>query len=338
MKKNIQKTHSKENDSTVSTTTSRRFDLYKYDSSFVRDFVDGLDEFKGVFLSKDAQNDLEKLGIDEIAHTFINQVLWKHIHLTESGLHRIIDTECGTKQGVYIDVADGCDVSIIYEQTSRNTARCIHIHVGSNSSVQLDNIAKTSGTFFLWRYAFVEEGGFFTERKLFMEKEGVFSSNSTTVLRGIRACSSVGTAFIISGKSYSQVYDNIIHTSQNTKSMVQMRGLVYDDAMLVFKGNNNIKRNSFGSSTSCSIAELLCSDKAKGYAIPELVVDSDNCIGGHSATITPIEQEYILYATSRGYSDLQARLLFRKSFLMRTFQDFQNDFSNLPNTFIDAII
>lgn len=100
---------------------------------------------------------------------------------------------------------------------------------------------------------------------------------------------------------------NIIQKGQNTKSDIQVKGVMDDKSKKAFKGTIDFKKGSKKAIGSESEDVILMSPDVKCDSVPTLLCTEEDVSGSHAASIGKIDKEKLFYIMSRGLTYNQAQ-------------------------------
>lgn len=101
---------------------------------------------------------------------------------------------------------------------------------------------------------------------------------------------------------------NIIqkHQSPNTVSHVTVKSVLHDKTECAYEGTIHIAKEASLSDASQESRTLLLSTEARSTAKPMLEILQNDVRCHHAATVSPLNQETLFFAKSRGLSEAQA--------------------------------
>lgn len=91
--------------------------------------------------------------------------------------------------------------------------------------------------------------------------------------------------------------------------------MVKDNATTVFNGIGKIEHGASKSNAEQETRVLMLSDKARGDANPILLIDEDDVMAGHAASVGRVDPTQLYYLMSRGISKAEAERLIIYGFL-----------------------
>lgn len=135
------------------------------------------------------------------------------------------------------------------------------------------------------------------------------------VLAGERA--SVEIVGLVIGKDSDEksLEAYITHAAPNTKSNVNVRGVLRDRSTFAFRGNVKIEKGVKGADAYLRSDVLLFDDAKMGDDTPALEILEPDVKAGHAATIGKVDEEMIFYLMSRGLTRDQSEKMIIEGFI-----------------------
>jgi len=99
------------------------------------------------------------------------------------------------------------------------------------------------------------------------------------------------------------------HRVGNTMSDLLYKGALYDEAVSVFSGMIRVHPKAQHTDAYQANRNLLLSDAAQAYSIPNLEIGANEVRCTHGATIGPIQPDEVFYLRSRGIDPAAAEAL-----------------------------
>ena len=137
-----------------------------------------------------------------------------------------------------------------------------------------------------------------------MEGRGAHSEIAGVVLGGERQRHDLHTAQI--------------HEAGHSTSSIDIKTVLGGHARCAYTGRIAIDRGAAGSEATQQNRNLLLSNKARASSIPELEILTDDVSCSHGATVSPIDEEQLVYLQSRGLSRQRATQLIVSGFVEST--------------------
>lgn len=123
-------------------------------------------------------------------------------------------------------------------------------------------------------------------------------------------------AVAISSSSQVQGVDTrVTNKAPHTVGHILQHGVVRDKATLTFNGIGHILKKAKGADAQQESRVLMLSDEARGDANPILLIDENDVIAGHAASIGQVDPEELYYLMSRGLTKEVAEQLVIRGFL-----------------------
>lgn len=120
---------------------------------------------------------------------------------------------------------------------------------------------------------------------------------------------------ITSGKQRVGFNNRVTNRGPHTTGLINQRGVLLDESKLIFDGIGQIVHGAHGSNADQKNRVLMMSDKAQGDANPLLLIDENDVIAAHAASVGPVDENQMYYLMSRGIPYAQAQRLVIRGFL-----------------------
>lgn len=117
------------------------------------------------------------------------------------------------------------------------------------------------------------------------------------------------------GKQTQNFTTSIVHYGKNTEGFILKHGVMKDAASSIFNGIGKIEKGASGANAEQESRVLMLSDKARGDANPILLIDEDDVMAGHAASVGRIDELQLYYLMSRGIARPEAQRLIIHGFL-----------------------
>lgn len=153
------------------------------------------------------------------------------------------------------------------------------------------------------------------EWALGLMNEGNTISENTTNLVGDGSYGDTKTVVVGRGEQTQNFTTSVVHFGKNTEGFILNHGVMKDSASSVFNGIGKI---AHGASKSNAVQEsrvLMLSEKARGDANPILLIDEDDVMAGHAASVGRVDPVQLYYLMSRGIDKKEAERLVIHGFL-----------------------
>ncbi|MWV41062.1 Fe-S cluster assembly protein SufD [Natrialba sp. INN-245] len=212
------------------------------------------------------------------------------------------------------------------QQDEQYYSGIVEIVAGENSNVQygsLQNLSKDAYNFALKRgnaetYATIDwiEVNLGTQ----LTKSGV-----ETELNGDSSETQIVGAFYGHEDQHFDIDAKVWHRAEHTTADLVTRGVTDDVARSVYEGVQDVGREAWDTSSYQRENTLMLSDESEADASPKLIINNHDTEASHSATVGQIDQEDLLYMTSRGIPDRQARNMLVEGFFVPVLEEIAVD-------------
>lgn len=108
---------------------------------------------------------------------------------------------------------------------------------------------------------------------------------------------------------------SIVHHGKHTEGFILKHGVVRDSATSIFNGIGKIEHGASKSNAQQESRVLMLSEKARGDANPMLLIDEDDVMAGHAASVGRVDPVQLYYLMSRGIPKKEAERLIIHGFL-----------------------
>jgi len=115
----------------------------------------------------------------------------------------------------------------------------------------------------------------------------------------------------------------VYHNDENTTADLVTRGVIDDEARSVYEGTQNVGREAWNTSSYQRENTLMLSDESEADASPKLIINNHDTEASHSATVGQIDQEDLLYMTTRGIPESLATDMLVKGFFVPVLEEIE---------------
>lgn len=136
-----------------------------------------------------------------------------------------------------------------------------------------------------------------------------------TELVGDNSLSHANTVTVGRGKLIQNITAKTIHWGKNSEGYILQHGVMKDSASNVFNGIGKIENGASGSNAEQTSRVLMLSEKARGDANPILLIEEDDVMAGHAASVGKVDPMQMYYLMSRGITRKEAERLIIHGFL-----------------------
>ncbi|WP_027415257.1 Fe-S cluster assembly protein SufD [Aneurinibacillus terranovensis] len=140
-------------------------------------------------------------------------------------------------------------------------------------------------------------------------------SNTTTLLNGNGSSTDLKSVAVGSGSQKENFVARVLHIGRNTESNVLTRGVMREESTAIFNGITEMKKGCEKANGQQAENILMIGERARGDANPILLIDEDDVMAGHAASVGPVNPLQVFYLMSRGISRREAERLIVIGFL-----------------------
>jgi Fe-S cluster assembly protein SufD len=153
------------------------------------------------------------------------------------------------------------------------------------------------------------------EWALGLMNEGNTISENTTNLLGDGSIGDTKTVVVGRGEQTQNFTTKVVHFGKNTVGNILNHGVVKESATAIFNGIGKIEHGASKSDAQQTSRVLMLSEKARGDANPILLIDEDDVVAGHAASVGRVDPVQLYYLMSRGIRKEEAERLVIHGFL-----------------------
>ncbi|MFZ7943996.1 Fe-S cluster assembly protein SufD [Neobacillus sp. 19] len=153
------------------------------------------------------------------------------------------------------------------------------------------------------------------EWSLGLMNEGNTISENTTNLLGDGSNGDTKTVVVGRGDQTQNFTTKVVHFGKHTTGNILNHGVVKDSATSIFNGIGKIEHGASKSDAEQTSRVLMLSEKARGDANPILLIDEDDVVAGHAASVGRVDPLQLYYLMSRGVPKQEAERLVIHGFL-----------------------
>ena len=159
-------------------------------------------------------------------------------------------------------------------------------------------------------------------------------SDVETTLAGEASESKIVGAFFGHEDQHIDVNARVWHENENTTADLVTRGVLDDVARSVYEGVQDVGEDAWNTNSYQRENTLMLSDESEADASPKLIINNHDTEASHSATVGQVDQEDMLYLTSRSIDPTTARNLMVEGFFVPVLEEidveeFREDLSDL---------
>ena len=147
-----------------------------------------------------------------------------------------------------------------------------------------------------------------------MDEADVYHDNTTNILGdGSEANLKIVTLGVKEQKTYFN--SEVVNQGLSSKGDILQHGVLLDRSHIVFNGVGFIVKGATGSNAYQSSRMLTLSSEAKADANPMLLIDENDVMAGHGASLGRIDEQQLYYLQSRGLTRKESSRLLVHGFL-----------------------
>ncbi|WP_062354582.1 Fe-S cluster assembly protein SufD [Bacillus kwashiorkori] len=145
--------------------------------------------------------------------------------------------------------------------------------------------------------------------------DGNTISDNITNLIGDGSTGEMKTVVVGRGEQTQNFTTAVVHYGKHTEGHILSHGVMKDKASSVFNGIGKIEHGAMKSNAQQESRVLMLSEKARGDANPILLIDEDDVMAGHAASVGRVDPIQLYYLMSRGITRSDAERLIIHGFL-----------------------
>ncbi len=146
-------------------------------------------------------------------------------------------------------------------------------------------------------------------------------SESITHLIGDGSNANTKTVVVGRGEQKQNFTTEIRHWGKNSEGFILTHGVMKESAQTIFNGIGKIEHGASKSNAVQESRVLMLSENARGDANPILLIDEDDVMAGHAASVGRVDPLQLYYLMSRGISKTEAERLIIHGFLAPVVQN-----------------
>lgn len=161
-----------------------------------------------------------------------------------------------------------------------------------------------------------------------------------TRLLGEGSESRIVGAFFGHEDQHLDLASRVWHEAEQTTADLVTRGVLDDEARSVYEGVQNVGHEAWSTSSYQRENTLMLSDESEADASPKLIINNHDTEASHSATVGQVDNEDLLYMTSRGIGEDDATDMLVEGFFIPVFEEiaveeFREDLAELVRARLD---
>ena len=112
--------------------------------------------------------------------------------------------------------------------------------------------------------------------------------------------------YFTEGKEHLDLFTTDLHEQGDTTGDTVWKGALAGESRASYEGLIHIVKNAQNTHTYLQTHSMLLSPKAKGDAIPSLIVETDNVSASHGGTVGEVDEDQVFYMMTRGLTRTEA--------------------------------
>ncbi|MCU9612842.1 Fe-S cluster assembly protein SufD [Caldibacillus lycopersici] len=153
------------------------------------------------------------------------------------------------------------------------------------------------------------------EWALGLMNDGNTISENVTNLVGDGSVGDTKSVVVGRGDQKQNFTTKVVHFGKNSEGFILKHGVMKDSASSVFNGIGKIEHGATKANAQQESRVLMLSEKARGDANPILLIDEDDVMAGHAASVGRVDPIQLYYLMSRGIPKVEAERLVIHGFL-----------------------
>jgi len=222
---------------------------------------------------------------------------------------------------ILIVAEENTEFSFIQKMTTsgqnQSLANCIvEIVAKDNSKIRytaIDELGENV-TSYISRRAYVGQNSFI-DWSIGLMNDGNTIADFDTDLYGEGSHSEIKVVDITSNRQQEGVNTRVTNYGKHSIGNINQRGVIMDRSKLVFNGIGHIIHGASGANAQQQNRVLMMSSKAHGDANPILLIDENDVVAGHAASVGQVDPKQLYYLMSRGIDRKTAERLVIRGFL-----------------------
>lgn len=194
------------------------------------------------------------------------------------------------------DLVDHCGLTKVYIK-SQGRFKLNKLQNFNENCRHVDNVVVLEEDQAVMEYVSAEVGG------------NLLATNYQAFLEGVASESHAYSAYLGTHEQRLDMAYKTTHIGRKTKSTMDVRGALKDQAKKVFRGDLKFEKGAKGASGTESEFVILLDKEVQSQAIPALLCDEDDVVGEHAASAGQVDQDKLFYLMSRGFSEKEAKQL-----------------------------
>lgn len=217
-------------------------------------------------------------------------------------------------EGSKVHYIEGCTAPI-YSQDSLHSG-VVEIVVCKNASVRYSTIQNWSNNVYnlVTQRALVEEGGAMEWVDANIGSKATMKY-PTCILKGEGARGETLSIALAAGIQVQDAGAKMIHLAPNTHSSIVSKSVSRKGGRSSYRGMVKVAKGAHGSASNVICDALLVDDISRTDTYPVNIIQEDDVLQGHEATISKVSEEQLFYLMSRGIEEKEAMAMIVRGFI-----------------------
>ncbi|GBG93982.1 Fe-S cluster assembly protein SufD [Ligilactobacillus salitolerans] len=201
--------------------------------------------------------------------------------------------------------------------TSETTANIIEEVIAcQNSKIKFASVDRLGQhtTTYLNRRGYLENDAR-VDWSMGMMNDGDIVGDFDSELVGTASHAEVKVVAISTGEQVQGIDTRVTNYGQHSLGNILQHGVILARSSLIFNGIGHIVHGAHGAEAQQESRVLMLSTKARGDANPILLIDDNDVIAGHAASVGRVDEQKMYYLMSRGIDKKTAERLVIRGFL-----------------------
>jgi Fe-S cluster assembly protein SufD len=247
----------------------------------------------------------------------------KNVEISEpiQAVYVLDDQKAALFNHVIVVVEDNSSVTYVENYISTVESNSVvniitEVFAGQNARIQfgaVDTLAKGITAYVNRRGTAARDARI--EWALGLMNDGNTISENTTNLVGDGSFGDTKSVVVGRGVQTQNFTTRVIHHGKRTEGFILQHGVMKDSATAIFNGIGKIEHGASKSNAEQESRVLMLSEKARGDANPMLLIDEDDVMAGHAASVGRVDPVQLYYLMSRGINKQEAERLVIHGFL-----------------------
>ncbi|MDP8943277.1 MAG: SufD family Fe-S cluster assembly protein [Actinomycetota bacterium] len=131
--------------------------------------------------------------------------------------------------------------------------------------------------------------------------------------------------YFTEGREHLDLFSTDLHEQGHTTGDTVWKGALAGESRASYEGLIQIVRGAQETHTYLQTHSMLLSPKAKGDAIPSLIVETDNVSASHGGTVGEVDEDQIFYMMTRGIPRVEAVRILVEGYFEEVVQSLEDE-------------